>query len=144
MTAVYALIHLHDFDDGSADFKLIGVFSSREKATRAQAAAVGLPGFRDFPAGFHIEPVEVDPTGSVGGGAEHSLAEELFLLFLTLPDSGRGEEVRILGAFRTEGSAHAAATTLPRPPGGESEVCPMDVDESTWSDGFVTVTPGED
>lgn len=145
MTAVHALIHLHDFADGSSDFKLIGVYSSRERAARARAAAVELPGFSDFPAGFHIDPVEVDPAGPGGRGVEHGLPEELFLLFLTLPDSGRGEEVRILGAFHTEEAADAAAATaLPRPRSGEWEVCPVDLDESAWNEGFVTVAPGED
>ncbi|MEU6341697.1 hypothetical protein ABZ883_12215 [Streptomyces sp. NPDC046977] len=140
MAAVHALIHLHDFDDGSSDFKLIGIYSSREMAARARATAGGLPGFTDCPEGFGIEPVEVD-----GPRAEHPLPAEVFLLFLTLPDSGRGEEVRILGAYRTEeGADAAAATALPRPRLGELEVCPVDVDATTWTDGFVTVGPGED
>ncbi|MEU2424425.1 hypothetical protein ABZ619_25985 [Streptomyces sp. NPDC007851] len=134
MTAVHALIHLHDFDDGSADFKLIGVFSSPERAAQAQAVTAELPGFRESPDGFLVVPLEVDH-----GPAADGLPMDLHLLFRTLEEPGHGEEIVILGAFRSEEQAHAAASAYHEgPPEAELEVSPVDLDERTWTDGFFT------
>ncbi|MEU9153700.1 hypothetical protein AB0D59_24890 [Streptomyces sp. NPDC048417] len=143
MTVVHALIHLHDFDDGSADFKLIGVFSSRDRAAQAQAVTAELPGFRDFPGGFQVVPFEVDH-GRAGERAGESLPADVYLLFRILEDPDRGEEVLILGAFLSEEQGHAAARAYREgPPEAELEVSPVSLDERTWGDGFVTVEPDE-
>lgn len=60
-TTVYVLWHIRDDDDTHA--KLIGVFSSRSKASEAQATTVTLEGFRDFPDDFMVDEVEVDALG---------------------------------------------------------------------------------
>ncbi|MEU0966882.1 hypothetical protein ABZ357_16205 [Streptomyces sp. NPDC005917] len=138
MAAVHALIHLHDFPDGSADFKLLGVFSSEDKAARAEAAGAELPGFRDFPDGFQVVRVEVDATRALQG----RLPEELHLLFRTLEDPVCGEEVVILGAFRAEERAQETASAYREgPPEAELEISPVTLDERMWGDGFVTVEP---
>ncbi|MFF7978269.1 hypothetical protein ACFZDK_03940 [Streptomyces sp. NPDC007901] len=134
MTVVHALIHLHDFDDGSADFKLIGVYSSEGRAARARAVSAGLPGFRDSPDGYDVLRLEVEPAGAEQG----PLPGELHLLFRIL-ESDRGEEVLVLGAFRSEERARAAASAYAQgPPEAELEVAPVGLDESTWTDGFFT------
>ncbi|TSJ43102.1 hypothetical protein FO440_02630 [Mucilaginibacter corticis] len=56
MTKVYLLYHTH-FDKrliSGEDVKLIGVYSSEEKAKAAQARTETLPGFKDAKAGFEI------------------------------------------------------------------------------------------
>ena len=60
MTRVYVLQHLHESDGGAEDVKLIGVYSSRENAQAAVARLRQAPGFRDAPAGFHIDEYGVD------------------------------------------------------------------------------------
>ncbi len=57
---VYVVHHVHPFDDGSEDVKLIGVYSSLASATAAVARLKLQPGFADHPAGFHIDPFDVD------------------------------------------------------------------------------------
>ena len=57
---VFLLHHVHEFDDGHEDVKLIGVFSSREKAQLALDAVRQQPGFRDLPAGFEINIQTLD------------------------------------------------------------------------------------
>ncbi|MFK0158846.1 hypothetical protein ACIQVK_43110 [Streptomyces sp. NPDC090493] len=135
MTAVHALIHLHDFDDGSADFKLIGVFTSPDRAEQARAACAQLPGFRDFPDGFLVVLLQVDGARADRG----SLPEDLYLLFRTLEDPVRGEEVVVLGAYLSEEEGNEGASAYREgPPEAGLEVSPVTLDERTWCDGFFT------
>lgn len=60
MTNVFVLQHVRDTDDGSEDVKFIGVYSSRELAKSAEQRLRRLPGFRDEPAGFHIDEYPLD------------------------------------------------------------------------------------
>ena len=63
---VYMLEHLHELEDGHEDLKLIGHYSTREKAEAALALVRGKPGFRDHVEGFTIWEVEVDKEGPPG------------------------------------------------------------------------------
>jgi homoserine kinase type II len=56
---VYLLWHAHDLDE-EVDVKLLGVYSSQQKAEEARQRVLGKPGFRDHPEGFHISHYEVD------------------------------------------------------------------------------------
>ena len=56
---VWLLWHTHSVGDED-DEKLIGVYSSPEKAAEAQRRMCQLPGFRDFQDGFGIDPYTVD------------------------------------------------------------------------------------
>jgi hypothetical protein len=60
MKTVYLLHHVHEFDDGHEDVKLIGVFSTEALARAAQERVAGQPGFRDCPEGFEINEQRVD------------------------------------------------------------------------------------
>jgi hypothetical protein len=60
MASVYVLQHVHSLEDGVEDVKLIGVYSSREKAQAAVAHLVREPGFSEAPDGFHIDEYQVD------------------------------------------------------------------------------------
>ena len=64
MSTVFILQHVHEFDDGHEDVKLIGVFSSEVLARAAQQRVSDQPGFRDLPDGFAISEHQVD--GDVG------------------------------------------------------------------------------
>jgi hypothetical protein len=64
MTTVYLLQHVHEFDDGHEDVKLIGVFSSEALAVEAKRRVRDQPGFRDLPDGFCISEHRVD--GPIG------------------------------------------------------------------------------
>ena len=62
MSTVFLLQHVHEFDDGHEDVKLIGVFSTEALARAAQQRVADQPGFRDLPDGFDISEQEVDGT----------------------------------------------------------------------------------
>jgi hypothetical protein len=60
MTFVHLLWHVREDDEYKEDAKLIGVYSSDEKATSAIERLTSQPGFRDYPAGFEISKYLLD------------------------------------------------------------------------------------
>ena len=56
---VYLLLHIHELANRD-DEKLIGVYSTEEKAQEARERAKQQPGFRDFPEEFFIDPYSLD------------------------------------------------------------------------------------
>ena len=67
MASVFVLQHVHAQEDGGEDVKLIGVYSSREKADEAMARLGRLPGFSEAPDGFHVDEYRVDQDHWVEG-----------------------------------------------------------------------------
>jgi hypothetical protein len=59
---VFVLHHVHVFDDGEEDVKLIGVYSSQANAVAAIDRLRQQPGFRDMLEGFTISryPIDLD------------------------------------------------------------------------------------
>jgi len=57
---VFLLWHVHEFPDGEDDAKLIGVYSSREKAEQARQRVASQPGFRELPHGFQVSTYPLD------------------------------------------------------------------------------------
>lgn len=57
---IFVLHHVHTFDDDEEDVKLIGVYSTRERAQEAIKRTSKLPGFCDAPEGFSIDPYILD------------------------------------------------------------------------------------
>ena len=60
MTSVFVLQHVHETDDGTEDVKIIGVYSSCQKAQDAVARLVAQPGFKNAPDSFHIDEYRLD------------------------------------------------------------------------------------
>lgn len=60
---VFLVHHVHEFENGSEDVKLIGVYASRADAEAALFRVRDQPGFRDHPGGFDISEILV--------GADH-------------------------------------------------------------------------
>ncbi len=54
MDAVFLLWHVHKFENGEDDEKLIGVYRSEDDAKGAIQRVAGMPGFVDLPDGFEI------------------------------------------------------------------------------------------
>ena len=63
MTDVYLLWHIHDTGHGDEETKLIGVYSTEQRAQQAIARLKQQPGFKDYPDDFQIELCGVDETG---------------------------------------------------------------------------------
>ena len=57
---VFVLHHVHTFDEGDEDVKMIGVYSSSALATLAIERLRLQPGFCDAPDGFTIDKYSVD------------------------------------------------------------------------------------
>jgi hypothetical protein len=57
---VFLLTHTHVLPGEQEDVKLIGVFSSRERAQGAVLRARMRPGFANAPEGFHVQRYEID------------------------------------------------------------------------------------
>lgn len=60
MNEVFLLWHSHDLGNGEIEDKLIGVYSSLDKAEAAKARTLKLDGFRATPEGFLIDRHELD------------------------------------------------------------------------------------
>lgn len=61
MTTVYVLWHVYELDpQQEEESKLIGIYSSEEKARDALARLRIQPGFRDYPNGFVIDQAILD------------------------------------------------------------------------------------
>jgi hypothetical protein len=60
MQNVFVLQHVHSADGDVEDVKLIGVYSSREKAQEAVARLGRAPGFSDAQDAFHIDEYRID------------------------------------------------------------------------------------
>lgn len=56
---VFLLHHVRE-DDEDEDIKLIGVFSSEEKAIEVRNSIIDQPGFKDYPDGFSVDRYVLD------------------------------------------------------------------------------------
>ena len=57
---VFVLQHAHELGNGQEDVKLIGVYSTAQKAEQAIERLRNLPGFRDARGAFSVDRYEVD------------------------------------------------------------------------------------
>jgi hypothetical protein len=60
MSFVHLLWHVREDDPTTASWKLIGCFSTNEKASAAITLLRSKPGFVNHPQGFHIDSYAVD------------------------------------------------------------------------------------
>jgi hypothetical protein len=60
MNRFFVLEHIHEFEDGHEDLKVIGYYSTRAKAEAVLALVRSQPGFCDHPEGFAIYECEID------------------------------------------------------------------------------------
>lgn len=74
---VFILHHVHTFDDGDEDVKLIGIYSSHEAATAASERLQQQPGFCDMPERFTIDRYSLDVDHWIEGYVTVALGDEL-------------------------------------------------------------------
>ena len=67
MKSVWLLSHVHVFDAGHEDLKLIGVFATAEEAEAARIQVAEQVGFRDCPDNFSIEEHSLGRIGWLEG-----------------------------------------------------------------------------
>ena len=72
MKEVFILHHTYGGSE-SESYKLLGVFSTKDKANSGIQKYLSLPGFKDFPAGFTVTPYTLDESHWLNGfGVEQS------------------------------------------------------------------------
>jgi hypothetical protein len=59
MRTVFLLQHSYEIE-GSEQIKIIGIYSTRDKAKTAIEKFKTLPGFSDYPDSFYIDEYEID------------------------------------------------------------------------------------
>lgn len=59
-SSAYLLQHVREGESGEDDVKMIGVYSTRQRALEAIQRLSLKPGFRDFPDGFYIDEYPLD------------------------------------------------------------------------------------
>ena len=58
--SIFILWHVVELPDDASEVKMLGAYSSAQKAADAKANALALPGFRDYPDGFTIDEYRID------------------------------------------------------------------------------------
>ncbi|MFW5754889.1 MAG: DUF7336 domain-containing protein [Marinilabiliaceae bacterium] len=60
MKFVFLLWHIHKINEEEEDSKLIGVYSSKEKAMKKIEEYKNIEGFKENPEGFEISEYQID------------------------------------------------------------------------------------
>ncbi len=60
MKSVFILLHERKKDLDNEDVKIIGIYSTKEKAEKTIDKFKKLPGFKDYPDSFNIDEYELD------------------------------------------------------------------------------------
>ncbi len=60
MDKAFLVQHVHDLSSDDAYVKIVGIYSSKEKAESTVERYRSLPGFKNYPKGFNISEYEID------------------------------------------------------------------------------------
>jgi len=60
MASVFLVQHVHILNEDEENVKLIGIYETEELANAAVVKAKTLPGFEDYPDGFHVDKYELN------------------------------------------------------------------------------------
>lgn len=101
MYPIYKLTHKRKLNvDDSYDTKLLGFYSSEDKARAVMELYKAFEGFRDFPDGFVIDDYEIDK--KLRNGAS------LYFVQYAIDEEADYETVHELGVYCTRGKAQSA------------------------------------
>ena len=110
----YLMYHIHVFEDETKDYKIIGVFTSYDKALDVKGKySSELVGFKDYPSGFCIEEFEVV-------GLDVAKQRTVYVIFTYIYKDGEEEELSVIKIVRNfEYEEH-------------------NLNEKCWQEGFIT------
>ena len=92
----YLMYHIHVFEDETKDYKIIGVFTSYDKALDVKEKySSELPGFKDYPSGFCIEEFEVV-------GLDVAKQRTVYVIFTYIYKDGEEEELSVIKIVRNK------------------------------------------
>lgn len=132
----YLIYHIHIFEDGSEDYKTIGVFSSYDKALDVKAKYSGnLPGFKEFPEGFCIEEFEV---------TELDIAKQrtVYVIFTYIYKNGEEEKLSVIKIVKNQDESKRFIkkykSKYKTKKNQYFEYEKYNLDENCWQEGFTT------
>ena len=92
----YLMYHIHVFEDETQDYKIIGVFTSYDKALDVKGKySSELVGFKDYPSGFCIEEFEVV-------GLDVAKQRTVYVIFTYIYKDGEEEELSVIKIVRNK------------------------------------------
>ena len=92
----YVIYHIHIFEDGNEDYKIIGIFSSYDEALEVKEKySSELPGFKDFPEEFCIEEFEVT-------GLDMAKQRTVYVIFTYIYKNGEEEELSVIKIVKNQ------------------------------------------
>lgn len=92
----YLMYHIHVFKDETMDYKIIGVFTSYDKALDVKEKySSELLGFKDYPSGFCIEEFEVV-------GLDVAKQRTVYVIFTYIYKDGEEEELSVIKIVRNK------------------------------------------
>lgn len=92
----YLMYHIHVFEDETKDYKIIGVFTSYDKALDVKGKySSELVGFKDYPSGFCIEEFEVV-------GLDVAKQRTVYVIFTYIYKDGEEEELSVIKIVRNK------------------------------------------
>ena len=92
----YLMYHIHVFKDETKDCKIIGVFTSYDKALDVKEKySSELLGFKDYPSGFCIEEFEVV-------GLDVAKQRTVYVIFTYIYKDGEEEELSVIKIVRNK------------------------------------------
>ena len=92
----YLMYHIHVFEDETKDYKIIGVFTSYDKALDVKGNySSELVGFKDYPSGFCIEEFEVV-------GLDVAKQRTVYVIFTYIYKDGEEEELSVIKIVRNK------------------------------------------
>ena len=92
----YLMYHIHVFEDETKDYKIIGVFTSYDKALDVKGKySSELVGFKDYPSGFCIEEFEVV-------GLDVAKQRTVYVIFTYIYKDGKEEELSVIKIVRNK------------------------------------------
>lgn len=132
----YLIYHIHIFEDGSGDYKTIGIFSSYDKALEVKEKySSELLGFKDFSEGFCIEEFEVT-------GLDITKQRMVYVIFTYIYKNGEEEELSVIGIVKNQEEAkkiikkYKLKNKIKKNQYFEYEK--YDLNENCWQEGFIT------
>ena len=92
----YLMYHIHVFEDETKDYKIIGVFTSYDKALDVKEKySSELLGFKDYPSGFCIEEFKVV-------GLDVAKQRTVYVIFTYIYKDGEEEELSVIKIVRNK------------------------------------------
>lgn len=92
----YLMYHIHVFKDETKDYKIIGVFTSYDKALDVKEKySSEVLGFKDYPSGFRIEEFEVV-------GLDVAKQRTVYVIFTYIYKDGEEEELSVIKIVRNK------------------------------------------